>query len=153
MYHPTLKEARALAASGPYQEIPVTREFLSDFITPIQALRILRNQDNHCFLLESAADSEGWGRWTFLGFEPELEITAKDGVVQLRGGEQVSSHIQHPGEALREIMAAHQAPKIPGMPPFSGGLVGYFAYDYIKYAEPKLIQGHGPDALPQRHRL
>lgn len=71
MYYPTLKEARALAA-GDYREIPVTRELLSDFLTPIQALRILRAQDNHCFLLESAADSEGWGRWSFLGFAPDL---------------------------------------------------------------------------------
>ena len=105
MYYPTLKEARTLAASGPYREIPVARELLSDFLTPIQALRILRARDNHCFLLESAADQEGWGRWTFLGFEPELEITAKDGVVQLRDGERTSSRIQRPGEA--QIGRAH----------------------------------------------
>ena len=138
MYYPTLKEARTLAASGPYREIPVARELLSDFLTPIQALRILRARDNHCFLLESAADQEGWGRWTFLGFEPELEITAKDGVVQLRDGERTSSRIQHPGEALRQILSEHKSPKIPGQPPFTGGLVGYFSYDYMKYAEPTL---------------
>ena len=138
MYYPTLKEARTLAASGPYREIPVARELLSDFLTPIQALRILRARDNHCFLLESAADQEGWGRWTFLGFEPELEITAKDGVVQLRDGERTSSRIQRPGEALRQILSEHKSPKIPGQPPFAGGLVGYFSYDYMKYAEPTL---------------
>ncbi len=138
MYHPTLKEARTLAAAGGYREIPVARELLSDFLTPIQALRILRAQDNHCFLLESAADSAGWGRWSFLGFEPELEITCKDGFVQVRSGGNVDTQIQPPGEALREILAAHRSPKIPGLPPFTGGLVGYFAYDYIKYAEPTL---------------
>ena len=138
MYYPTLKEARTLAASGPYREIPVARELLSDFLTPIQALRILRARDNHCFLLESAADQEGGGRWTFLGFEPELEITAKDGVVQLRDGERTSSRIQRPGEALRQILSEHKSPKIPGQPPFTGGLVGYFSYDYMKYAEPTL---------------
>ena len=138
MYHPTLKEARSLAASGDYREIPVARELLSDFLTPIQALRILRNQDNHCFLLESAADSEGWGRWSFLGFEPELEVTCKDGVVQLRSGERISSQIQQPGGALRQILTEHRSPRVAGLPPFTGGLVGYFAYDYIKYAEPAL---------------
>lgn len=138
MYYPTLKEARTLAASGPYREIPVARELLSDFLTPIQALRILQARDNHCFLLESAADQEGWGRWTFLGFEPELEITAKDGVVQLRDGERTSSRIQRPGKALRQILSEHKSPKIPGQPPFTGGLVGYFSYDYMKYAEPTL---------------
>ena len=70
MYCPSLKEARALAASGEFRRVPVTRELLSDFITPIQALRVLRAQSGHCFLLESAADSAGWGRYTFLGFEP-----------------------------------------------------------------------------------
>ena len=138
MYYPTLKQARAEAASGPYREIPVTRELLSDFLTPVQALRILRAQDSHCFLLESAADQEGWGRWTFLGFEPDLEITAKDGVVQLRDRERTSSRIQSPGELLRQVLAAHKSPKLPGLPPFTGGLVGYFSYDYLKYAEPTL---------------
>ena len=138
MYNPTLKEARRLAASGRCREIPVTRELLSDFLTPIQALRILRAQDKHCFLLESAADSQGWGRWSFLGFEPELEITAKDGVVQIRDREHTSSQIRQPGEVLRQILADHRSPKIPGLPPFTGGLVGYFSYDYMKYAEPSL---------------
>ena len=138
MYYPSLKEARELAVSGHYREIPVARELLSDFLTPIQALCILRNQDSHCFLLESAADQEGWGRWSFLGFEPELEITAKDGVVQFRNRNRTTSRIQRPEEALRGILLEHKSPKVPGLPPFTGGLVGYFAYDYIKYAEPSL---------------
>ena len=139
MYHPTLKEARALAASGPYREIPVARELLSDFLTPIQALRILRAQDGHCFLLESAADSEGWGRWSFLGFEPELEITCKDGLLRLRGQDgPVTTRRQAPEAALRSILTDRASPRIPGLPPFTGGLVGYFSYDYIKYAEPAL---------------
>ena len=138
MYHPTLREARELAASGPYREIPVARELLSDFLTPIQALRILRAQDNHCFLLESAADSEGWGRWSFLGFEPELKITCKDGVLCLRNGGTQTRQVRHPGQALRQLLSEHKSPRVPGLPPFTGGLVGYFAYDYIKYAEPTL---------------
>ena len=139
MYHPTLKEARALAASGPYRMIPVTRELMSDFLTPIQALGILRARDNHCFLLESAADSAGWGRWSFLGFEPSLEITCKDGVVQLREEDGAAyTRIGPPGPALRKLLADYRSPRVPGLPPFTGGLVGYFSYDYIKYAEPSL---------------
>ena len=138
MYYPTLKEARTLAASGGCREIPVARELLSDFLTPIQALRILRNQDHHCFLLESAADQEGWGRWSFLGFEPALEITAKDGVGRFRSPEGTVTRTQPPGEALRQVLEAHKSPKVPGLPPFTGGLVGYFSYDYMKYAEPAL---------------
>lgn len=138
MYYPSLREARELASSGEYREIPVVRELLSDFITPIQALRILRAQDNHCFLLESAADSEGWGRWSFLGFEPELEITCKDGMLRIRSADGDSADSRNPGDALREILAAHKSPRIAGHPPFTGGLVGYFSYDYVKYAEPSL---------------
>lgn len=138
MYSPSLKEARVLAQGGAYREIPVTRELMSDFLTPIQALRILRAQDNHCFLLESAADSAGWGRWSFLGFEPSLELTCKDGILQIRQDDNVTSRIQPPADALRDILARHKSPKLPGLPPFTGGLVGYFSYDYIKYAEPSL---------------
>lgn len=135
MYRPTLREARALAASDEYRRIPVSRELLSDFITPIQALRVLRARSRHCFLLESAADSAGWGRYTFLGFDPTLEITCKDG--QLRVGDTVTQ-VDHPAPTLRQLLREHKSPRVPGLPPFTGGLVGYFAYDYLKYAEPSL---------------
>ncbi|MDE7262488.1 MAG: anthranilate synthase component I family protein [Oscillospiraceae bacterium] len=138
MYYPSLKEARALAAGGEYRRIPVSRELLSDFVTPIQALRILRARSGHCFLLESAADSAGWGRYTFLGFEPSLEVTCKDGILQLRDRDTVRTEIQHPAPVLRKLLAEHRSPRVPGLPPFTGGLVGYFAYDYLKYAEPAL---------------
>ena len=138
MYYPSLKEARALIASGEYRRVPVSRELLSDFITPIQALRILRAKSGHCFLLESAADSAGWGRYTFLGFDPTLEVTCKDGILQLRDRDTVRTEIRHPAPVLRRLLAEHKSPRVPGLPPFTGGLVGYFAYDYLKYAEPSL---------------
>lgn len=122
MYYPTLKEARALAQSGPYGQVPVTRELLSDFITPIQALRILRSQDNHCFLLESAADSQGWGRYSFLGFEPSLEVTCKDGIVQLKSetGE-TETRFSAPGPVLRDLLARYKSPRLQGLPPPAAG--------------------------------
>lgn len=138
MYYPSWKEARALASGGEYRRIPVSRELLSDFITPIQALRILRARSGHCFLLESAADSAGWGRYTFLGFDPTLEVTCKDGILQTRDRDTVCTVIQHPAPFLRELLAKYRSPRVPGLPPFTGGLVGYFAYDYLKYAEPSL---------------
>ena len=78
MYYPTLEEARQIAGTGDFRSIPITREILSDFTTPIQAMRILRTESSHCFLLESAADSAQWGRYTFLGFDPTLEVTCAD---------------------------------------------------------------------------
>lgn len=138
MYHPTLKEARALTAGGEYRCVPVSRELLSNFITPIQALRILRAKSGHCFLLESAADSALWGRYTFLGFEPTLEVICKDGVLRLRDKDAVRTEDRNPTAALREPLARHKSPRLRELPPFTGGLVGYFAYDYLKYAEPSL---------------
>ena len=119
MYYPTLKEARALAQSGPYGQVPVTRELLSDFITPIQALRILRSQDNHCFLLESAADSQGWGRYSFLGFEPSLEVTCKDGIVQLKSetGEPLRPHLRPPARPCGSCSPPTKARACPACPP------------------------------------
>lgn len=138
MYYPTLEEARKLGEPEDIHRIPVSRELLSDFITPIQALRILRGVSNHCFLLESTADSEHWGRYTFLGFEPTREITLKDGVLRIRNGEDTEEKTTEPERKLRELLKAHKSPQIEGLPPFTGGLVGYFAYDYLKYSEPKL---------------
>lgn len=83
-------------------------------------------RDNHCFLLESAADQEGWGRWTFLGFEPELEITAKDGVVQLRDGERTSQPHSAPGGGPAADSIRTQKPQDPRPAPLhrrTGGLL------------------------------
>ena len=104
MYYPSLKEAGAIAASGVYRKIPVSRVLLSDFITPIQALRVLRAQSGHCFLLESAADREGWGRYSFLGYDPTLEVTCTDGVLRLRGSRNGEERTAHPGRVLRRLL-------------------------------------------------
>ncbi len=140
MYYPTLEAAKNLAAEEGVRCVPIALDILSDFTTPIQALRVLRGASHHSFLLESAADSGGWGRYSFLGFEPTLEITCTDGLLRkkTRDGLVAEQRVAHPGAALREILAAHKSPKIPGLPTFTGGLVGYFSYDYIKYAEPTL---------------
>ena len=76
---PSLDRAKELAATGRYDILPVSCELLSDFITPIEALRVLKNVSTHCYLLESAWANDRWGRYTFLGFDPKLEITCKDG--------------------------------------------------------------------------
>ena len=143
MYFPTLPQARELLDQGQYRRIPVSREILSDFTSPIQVLRILRNVGHHCFLLESAEDNQRWGRFTFLGFHPALEVTCANGIVRFRSGkhcreEERTETAKHPGVILRDLLSRYKSPKIPGLPPFTGGLVGYFSYDYVKYAEPSL---------------
>ena len=130
---PTLDEVRKIAATGKYDVLPVSVEILSDFTTPIEALKILKNVSDHCYMLESAQANETWGRYTFLGFNPRALITCKDGVLEVDG---VKSHTDDPSAELRKIMSGYKSPRFDYLPPFAGGLVGYFSYDYLTYSEP-----------------
>lgn len=78
----SLEEARKL--SQRYKIVPVSKEILSDITTPMQVLRILKGQSRHCFMLESVENQEKWGRYTFLGYDPKLEITCTDGVMTVK---------------------------------------------------------------------
>ena len=130
---PTLEEARRIASAGEYRVMPVSCELLSDRLTPIECLRVLKRVSKHCYLLESAANSERWGRYTFLGFDPALDITCLDG--EMKAGS-LRMHTDDPSVVLRQILSEYKSPRLPGLPPFTGGLVGYFAYDYLGYSEP-----------------
>ena len=142
--YPDLQTVKQIAAGGAYKRVPVCREILSDTYTPVEVMRILRKASKHCYLLESASQEEAWGRYSFLGYDPTMEITCLDGEVTIRenlgdGTETVTTkHVDHPGDTLREILARYKSPVMEKMPTFTGGLVGYFSYDYIKYSEPKL---------------
>ena len=82
---PSLDEAMRIAQTGEYRVLPVSCEMLSDRLTPIECLQILKQVSNHCYLLESAADNERWGRYTFLGCNPSVEVTVRDGVLKVDG--------------------------------------------------------------------
>lgn len=135
----TLEQARAISQG--YKVVPISREVLSDMKTPMEVLRILKGVSKHCYMLESVENQEVWGRYTFLGYDPKLEITCTDGTMTIRESgedEGVTKQVQHPGECIKEILQDYTSPKVPDMPSFTGGLVGYFSYDYVKYSEPKL---------------
>ncbi len=146
MIFPTLSEAKEILSGGNYTRIPVGMEVSSDMITPIMALRKLKAASHHVFMLESAEANKEWGRYTFLGYDPIQEITCINGNVNIKSGRdtrpddctETSAWAGHPGTIIRELISANRAPKVKGMPPFSGGFVGYFSYDYIKYSEPTL---------------
>jgi anthranilate synthase component 1 len=129
---------------GTYRRVPIMRELYADSFTTIEVMRALRQASNHVFLLESAESDQRWGRYSFLGFDPSMEITCLDGELTVRTGVGTgerhvrTSHVEHPGAFLREVLAENRSPQLEGFPPFCGGLVGYFAYDYLKYAEPTL---------------
>lgn len=130
---PSLTKVKEIADCGKYDILPVSYEMLSDICTPIEALRILKNVSRHCYILESVAGNEKWGRYTFLGFDPKMEITCRDGKMKI--GE-LSIETDNPTKQLREIMSEYKSPKFDYLPSFTGGLVGYFSYDYLGYSEP-----------------
>ena len=133
-FTPQLSGIREIAAEKKYAVVPISCEILSDICTPIEAMQILKNVSTHCYLLESAQAKEKWGRYTFLGYDPKLEITCVNGT--LRAGD-VTMQTEAPSAVLRQILARYKSPRLPGLPPFTGGLVGYFSYDYLGYSEPK----------------
>ena len=139
-----LETLRSYAEAGKYRRVPVSRELYADAFTPVEVMRTLRAASRHCYLLESAEDKQRWGRYSFLGYAPTMEITCTDGHVTIAEGAEEEDKkrkefdTDHPGEVLREILRDYKSPVVEEMPPFTGGLVGYFSYEYIKYAEPSL---------------
>ncbi len=138
MLKPTLEQAKEFTG---YSVIPVCREILSDFTTPIEVLKKLRAVSRHVYILESVENQEKWGRYTFLGYNPKLEITCINGELTVKdvfSGTVETSRQSHPADYIRQLMSRYSSPKLEGFPSFTGGLVGYFSYDYIKYSEPTL---------------
>lgn len=132
---PTLEKVKEIASTRRYRVLPVSCEILSDFTTPIETMRILKQVSTHCYMLESAASHETWGRYTFLGFDPSLEITCRSGEMQAGC---LHFPTTYPSAYLRQILDEHKSPRFNHLPPFTGGLVGYFSYDYLGYSEPSV---------------
>lgn len=132
---PEFREVKKIAESGQYNVVPISCEILSDFTTPIETMKILKNVSTHCYMLESAVADEQWGRYTFLGFAPKLEITCIDGEMQIGN---VKIEMENPSEHIRQILADYKSPRFAYLPSFTGGLVGYFSYDYLGYSEPSV---------------
>jgi len=130
---PSIDEVRKYAETGKYDVVPVSCEILSDFTTPIETIRILKNNSTHAYMLESAQSDEKWGRYTFLGYNPKLEITCMNG--ELTYGDK-TIQTEDPSSIIRELLSHFRSPKLSYLPSFTGGLVGYFSYDYLGYAEP-----------------
>ena len=132
---PTLSEAKEIAAKGNYDVLPLSCELLSDFTTPIEAMKILKTVSPHCYMLESAQANDRWGRYTFLGFDPKMEITCIDG--EMKAGD-TEMRTDNPSDYLRSLLSKYKSPRFDYLPPFTGGLVGYFSYDYLGYSEPSV---------------
>ena len=137
--YPTLEECKTIAATKEYGVIPVCTELLADRFTPIEVLKKLKNVSKHVYLLESAEANKTWGRYTFLGYDPLLELVCYDHKTTISGELTKNTTTEDVRECIRKILKENKSPKLENLPPFTGGLVGYFSYDYIKYSEPSLV--------------
>ncbi|MGN1468162.1 MAG: anthranilate synthase component I [Ruminococcus sp.] len=130
--------AQVLELSKDYDVIPIFKECYADVITPITLLRKIARKSKRFFLLESIEGGEKWSRYSFLGFDPKARLYYKNGTLYIEGEGEAQIKTQKPYEILREYMSHYKNPKFEELPPFTGGLVGYYGYSMISVAEPVL---------------
>lgn len=138
--YPSKEMIEEYAAEGRYDIAPIAMEIFSDTYTPIGVVMKLKSVSKHVFMLESVEQSETWGRYTFIGYEPQLCISCLDGELLAESGDDVihREKTSDPSGYIRSVLDKNKSPKVPGMPGFTGGLVGYFSYDFVNYAEPSM---------------
>ncbi len=130
---------------------PVVRERLADLETPVSAFAKLRGLGG-AFLLESAEGGERMGRYSFIGVAPRATVVCHDGVATITesgGARQVS--YDDPLSLLRQVMAGYARGPAPELPRFSGGAVGYVAYEAARRFERLPIAPNDPQGLPEAH--
>jgi anthranilate synthase component 1 len=124
--------------------IPVCKEIYADMMTPISMMLRLSAISQRYYLLESVEGGEKWGRYSFLGYDPLMRVSCKDGKVTIEDEEKTEVvETSKPLQVLRDILKQYKAPRLPDMPPFTGGFVGHFSYGMIGYAEPTLKLASG----------
>ena len=136
MYYPSLEMLEEMDLSQ-YDLVPIKKEIYSDMITPIELMRKLKQYSRHVYMLESHEDKNKWGRYTFIGFDPKSEITCYNKMMKV---DDKIFKVTHPKEYIRKVLNEHRSLKLEGFPTFTGGLVGYFSFDYFKYSEPSIIK-------------
>ena len=136
MITPTYQEIKDFAKD--YPVVPICKEIYADIITPITLLRRISDLSNRYFLLESVEGGEKWGRYSFIGYDPIAHIICKNKRILSDNKVVALADDNNPYSYLRFVLAQYKAPKLPDMPPFTGGFVGYFSYEMIAYAEPTL---------------
>ena len=136
MIFPSLDRVKAIASG--YDIVPVYMEILSDVRTPISVLKALKQVSSHTYLLESADNSNHWGRYSFLGYDPKIELFCKNHKMTIKDGTTRTFECSDPAAEIRNILSQYKSPRLEELPTFTGGFVGYFACEYIRYIEPTL---------------
>ncbi len=136
-----------------YPAAPAVYSVLWDYATPVAVFDRLRREHDCCFLLESADHSSSGGRYSFLGFSPRLEIAIRQHTAQVKNRDGVVEYaVENPMEFLCALLKPYRTPTVPGLPKFTGGLIGYFGYDTVRYLEPTLTNvGEDDLKMPDCH--
>jgi anthranilate synthase component 1 len=146
MYKPSLSEVKELAGQG--NLVPVYRELPADLETPVSVYLKLRGS-GPSFLLESVEGGEQVGRYSFLGVNPALVLTARNGRISVgRNGEQELVEARDPLEAVKQVLSRYRIVRVPGLPRFVGGAVGTMSYDLVRYFERLPAIAHDDLDLP-----
>ena len=133
MLQPDFKQFSRLAREATL--IPVVKSVSADLLTPVSAFLAIARNEKHAFLLESVERGEQIGRYTFLGARPYMRVKARDGKVEVHRGnrrEIVKDSVFH---VAKRLLREHHPATVPGIPPFTAGAVGYFAYDVVRQLE------------------
>lgn len=136
-----------LADEG-FNRIPVMRTFLADLETPLSAYMKVAT-GAYSYLFESVQGGEKWGRYSIIGLPCRTLLRVHDYCVTVEvDGEVTETHqVEDPLAFVEAFKARYRAPELKGLPRFHGGLVGYFAYDCVRYVEPTLAAGVNDDVI------
>ncbi|HEY3927147.1 MAG TPA: anthranilate synthase component I [Candidatus Koribacter sp.] len=115
--------------------VTVSRTISADLLTPVSAFLALAEKEPYSFLLESVEGGERIGRYTFLGIRPYMVVSGRGDEVTIRRGKQSETRKAPLLETVRKALREHKPANIPGLPPFTAGAVGYFAYDAVRNFE------------------
>jgi len=145
---PSLRDFQSLAKS--HSLVPVTRTVAADLETPVSAFLRVAAKEPEAFLLESVEGGEHVGRYTFIGIRPYRKMTARDGVITVSEGRKRRTYSGDIFTELKSALEGETPAKLSGLPPFTAGAVGFFAYDVVRSIEqlPSLAvdELHVPDA-------
>jgi anthranilate synthase component 1 len=133
MITPTFEKFVELSKQG--NIIPLFKAVTADLLTPVLAYLKIESDVSHAFLLESVEGGEKIARYSFLGCNPYLTLQSKGDVVEIVRGGESTKRKGRLLEVMRKITERYKPVKIPGLPPFAGGMVGYFAYDTVRWIE------------------
>ncbi len=115
--------------------IPVAKTLSADLLTPVGAFLSIAAKQKYAFLLESVEGGEKIGRYTFLGAQPRMVVTARGNKLSIQEGSKVRRQEGNAVEFLRTCLQQHRPATLPALPPFTSGGVGYFAYDMVRQFE------------------